>query len=80
MKAVRVYGGSAVLERTSASVGILWQCEAATLSGRLFDVEMLSVSTSDECDVGGGEGSEDDIEKLRDGGRLILLGDITRKR
>lgn len=79
MNAVRVYGGSAVLERTSASVGILWQCEAATLKGLLLDVEMLSVSTSDECDVGGGDGSDDDIEKLSDGGRLILLEDIYKR-
>lgn len=37
---------------------------------------MLSVSTSDEFDVGGGDGSDEEMEKLSDGGRLILLEDM----
>lgn len=69
-----------MFERTSDRVGIFEQCEAARLMGRssLF-VEQLSSSRSEELAVWGGEGSEDEMEKLSDGGRRILLLDMARK-
>jgi len=65
------------LERTSDSVGIFEQYEAALLIGRSsLVVEQLSSSRSEELAVCGGEGSDEDIEKFSDGGRRILLLDM----